>query len=171
MHPQVSMGLKSKTALLDEFEHFFGRAEITDQAIIAFFENESDLISDDDEFGLMLSYCWGLPFIPSYSLKRINKMIRKSILDKCGDDSKRADDYLHEVFKMYDADASQGLNFNEFIKLLATFGVKLPAKETHVLFDHFDKDGNHVIDFFEFKTTIATQLSSKELRKESMRRK
>lgn len=148
-----------------------GDGPVTDEAVVAYLEKESDLFLDDDEFGLMLSYCWGLPFIPSYSLKKINKMIRKSILDKCGDDSKRAEQYLHEVFKMYDADQSEGLNYNEFIKLLATFGVKLPTKEGHVLFDHFDKDGNHIIDFREFQSTIATQLNSKQLRKESLRRK
>lgn len=130
-----------------------GTGECMQKAWISYFEKLSAEYEENDDFGLMMSRMLDISFIPSYSLKKALRLIRKKILSKAGSDSE-ADKRIQFVFNKYDANGDRTIDEDEFLLLLTDMGVDLTRQELKALYSHFDSDGSCAIDLAEFKAAI-----------------
>ncbi|NXK96240.1 CAPSL protein, partial [Formicarius rufipectus] len=67
---------------------------------------------------------------------------------------------LGRIFRIMDDNKGRTLDFNEFMKGLNNYAVKIDKEEAEEIFRIFDKDGSGKIDFNEFLVTLRPPMSN-----------
>ena len=66
---------------------------------------------------------------------------------------------VEEIFKMYDKNDSQTLDFDEFKEMIQKIDPNVTQKEIEYIFRRLDQDGNESIEVDELKKALAVKTS------------
>jgi Ca2+-binding EF-hand superfamily protein len=70
---------------------------------------------------------------------------------------------LGRMFRIMDDDGSRKLDFSEFGKGLADYGLSLKPEQVREMFNSFDKDGSGNLDFNEFLSALRPPMNRRRI--------
>lgn len=175
-HPEVKAGKKSESAVLAEmlntFEGKQGNRDgnVTLEEWVAYYEELSASVDNDDYFANMVAGAWAMLFdkakmgdaavsrpVERRKIDAIEKRLIEAIRSRSsGSHEMRA---LETTFKQFDADKNGTIEFEEFQKAMERFGLATGGHESvsgctveviMALFERYDPDGSGSLSYDEF---------------------
>ena len=172
-HPEVKAGKKHEAKVLQEMLECFegGKGgtrdgKVTLEEWIAYYEELSASVDDDDVFVAMVTGAWATLFaggkgalvqkpVPSQQVDEIEKRLIDAIRARSnGTSETRA---LEQVFRMFDTNKNGTIDFKEFRAAMERFGLTSGGEHSGctlavimALFDRHDPDGSGSLSYQEF---------------------
>jgi Ca2+-binding EF-hand superfamily protein len=109
-------------------------------------------IDHDDEFGIMMSNNWGIEYVPKAEVEKIMQIIRDKAAQKGGDKNPKRK--AAEMFKFFDTNGTNTIDYKEFCKAMESFSSGLNEKALKTLFKMFDGDGSGEIEYAELVNLV-----------------